>query len=617
MVTTPHAPGVRPTLKYQPKSSTRRSKEEREAQERAEEERRLARLGASGGSVLTSGNRGGLYGRGGRGGLASAGFRGGMSGWRFEPHGSTRQASGPLGGGSSVPVVTSKRKGTRGDVKTSDYSLLISSTSQQTPLATKSKKAIKAETEKGSDVPQRGSVKRRDPTIKKEDQILTYVSSEDELDPDEGPRVNIEHINLVSDEEIEEDPTHAKGKEREKLVRQPGWSLKPIRIDRKEHVERAIGVNTDASSLTSAELRKRAKARGEAEGSLFLPLDEAPDAVKKTQSKVRAKNKDVEFLRDKRRWKGVYQDDEDEQDGTRVKEEPGDEDGVMNVDVADTPTGATGEFTAIAGGVPAKAAAERPPEEPAEEDQSATVKVRRRRKLAFGDLKPVLQTAEDREEWVRYKEDVIMLGEELGSMDPGPQSSAVMTDAEGNILMDEDLDEKKDRKEGLVYLFQFPPIVPDLVPQDEGSAVEEAQRLGEPMSAPAELSKETASTGSAKKGTPAINPDGDLSRQGIEKVSNTFMAQDTDVSSGYAGMLTVYESGAVIIEWGDSYLELARGGEGELLQDVITSDVNSKIKDQDVGEGCDKSISSSGMSMGQLTGGFVVTPDWTSMFDGG
>ncbi|KAL9579306.1 MAG: hypothetical protein Q9212_005182, partial [Teloschistes hypoglaucus] len=109
--------------------------------------------------------------------------------------------------------------------------------------------------------------------------------------------------------------------------------MRPIRIDRHEHVERTIGVNTDASSLTSAELRRRAKARGEAQGSLFLPDSSDPINDDARKPKGRKKGRDVEFLRDERRWQGVYQDEDDADDmPVRIKEEPKEQNDPMVID---------------------------------------------------------------------------------------------------------------------------------------------------------------------------------------------------------------------------------------------------------------------------------------------
>lgn len=91
--------------------------------------------------------------------------------------------------------------------------------------------------------------------VKRDIQAPNYVSSGSELGSDGGKRKkkNIERINLSSsDEEDDEDQCffseNAKGKQRERTPHIPSNLLRPVRIQRQEHVERTVGVNTDASS---------------------------------------------------------------------------------------------------------------------------------------------------------------------------------------------------------------------------------------------------------------------------------------------------------------------------------------------------------------------------------
>ncbi|MCJ1481571.1 hypothetical protein MMC06_001730 [Schaereria dolodes] len=616
-------PGTRPILKYQPKSSTRRSKEEREAQEQAEEERSQARLTTEGALDLSSNSRGGFLGRGGRGGSSRAGFRGGMSGWRAVEHTVSRVASGPLGGGYQQPVAKSKRKATRGDPVSTDYLEPESSTSQPkaTTAIVKKEATVKAEKEKGATLSKSRGTKKGDPKIKDEEQIPTCISSDDELDLEEGPRVNIELINLVSDDETEKEAVPAEDKEQEKPVRIARRSLRPVRLDRNEHIERAIAINTDVSSLTSAQLRKKARERNEAEGSLFLASDEEPDSGKKPQVKAKSKSKDVEFIRDERRWKGVYPDEDEKADFARVKEEPKDDDIEMVTEIADANRVEENHSAPTSGEVlPASVpnlTTEKVVEKPVDDPSPLLSTVKRRRKPPFHDPRPVLQTKEDHEEWKRYEDDVTMLGVELGSIKANAISAPTERAADGDTTTEAELERKKDRKEGLVYLFQFPPVMPSLIRDDRPADVEETQpqetRQGANSDPPTDTTRGAAKVVMGTK--PAIKTEEAEANLQTSNNLDAFTAHGTEISSGYVGMLRVHQSGAVILGWGDLSLELARGGEGELLQDVITSDIKGRIlgsDDMDEGEG---SGFSDTISMGQLTGGFVVTPDWTTIFD--
>ena len=137
-----------------------------------------------------------------------------------------------------------------------------------------------------------------DPRIKAEVHDPTVISS-DEDDEDQGPRVNIsEFINLISDDEDEE------GKKR--MVDKSNWRLRPLRLGRKEHQERAVGVNTEASSTKTADMKRRTIEEGEDEhDSTGHQRDPAAETVGRE-----VKDKEVQFLSGRRKLRGVYQDDD-------------------------------------------------------------------------------------------------------------------------------------------------------------------------------------------------------------------------------------------------------------------------------------------------------------------
>lgn len=180
----------KPALKFQPRAQSRRTKEEREAILKVEEERNRQRLEEA--AAIQRSRLGPV--RKTRG----AAFRG-------------RGGAGVAGGGGAV--------GLRGGLRGSMNNSRASSMSRHS-------------------MPVLGD---GDPD---------YSSDEDTG----GIRTSIDHINLDRDEDGEED---AKGK---KAMR-PSYNKgpMPIRVIRHEHEERVVGVNTEASSSTSAELRRQAK----------------------------------------------------------------------------------------------------------------------------------------------------------------------------------------------------------------------------------------------------------------------------------------------------------------------------------------------------------------------
>ena len=606
------SPGSRPiALKFQPKFFIRRSKEERQAFEEAEEEKRQARIAADAASARFTG--GFQNGRG--GGFSRGGFQGGMSGWRVDRKGAG-QATGPLSGGpSNEPAMSEKKGRDRGRAGSSiRLETLEALPATTTPTRVKKEPTAKAEKEQNAraGVTVRASRKTREKKIKIEESGLTSLSSGEEDDDLIGPRINIEYINLVSDESSEAEPSTTNGKERQRSLRPPRWNLKPIRLDRHEHIERHVGVNMDASFMTSAQLRQRAKERADAEGNLFLS-DEEEDEVAETKSKKpKSKGKDVEFLRDERRWRGVYQDEDDTGKNIGVKDEPRDED-AMAVEVAeatvkDLEPRPTDEFGPSVPGT-SKNSTERREREIAVPRRI----VKRRRKSIFRDTKPILQTEEDRQEWERYEDDVTALGEELGFLDTTLGPVSVSTDTDGDVEMEEDVggEERHDRRKGLVYLFQFPPIIPCLVPPDEVPEVIEI-----PASIPASLPlapPSQARRNAVQNPEPAIKIEDD-NHFHTTKIPNALMAEDPAEFCGSVGKLTIYESGHIGISWGDIEHELSKGAEGELLQELVISEV-SRVKKEDGREEDEGMLVRTGTAMGQMTGGFVVTPNWGSLFE--
>ncbi len=582
------ASGTRPagSLKFQPKSFIRRSKEEREAQERAEAERRRARLAAAETSSSAATQRGGFNGRGaGRGS-----FSGGMNKWNSMRY-SGGQASGHLGGGTVGEGARKKRPGLG-----SLFSGASTSTSKGSSTSrVKHEPTPKSERDKDGDVVMVAT--RTRPTVKKEESGLNYISSEEEFDSTGGPRVNIEHINLISDEDTEDDkPKETRQKQPRRLGRDPKVhisGLKPVRIDRHEHIERAVGVNTEASSTTMAEFRRKAKERALAEGGLFLSENEA-EITKIPKAKGKGKAKDVEFVKDERKWQGVWSDEEDIHSIPRIKEEPGDDIDPMMIDGAESRALTASDVAKIAHQLSSPKTSRKVEKLPLRR------KHKRRRTTRSRTQKPVLQTAEDRQEWARYQEDLYILTEELGPRTTTipPVATGISTDAEeGDDKADTDTknETKRDRKQGLVYLFQLPPIIPSLITptEKEESEAVAAKQLSPPPAKPEQ--QPSASSMPPPPGNPFSAPHKTHPKIKPDPDSKPTLTSTTPISAslGKAGKITVLATGRVIATWGGVGIEVGRGGEGGILQEVVLWEVGMKGAE----------------AMGQVAGGFVGVPE--------
>lgn len=625
----------KPKLKFLPKSALRRSKEVRDAAEKAEADRRQSRLAAEVTPTAAVRYRGGLQGRGGRGigrGLGRS------EGDRF----AGGQTSGHLSGSTVGDDGARRQKISRAGLR--------AAASESSRSAGRTKMDIVEE--KGPRNLSGGDSTRPRAFVKEE------ASSDDEPDIAEGPRVNIEHINLISDDEsVKEDPQEI-SQHQGRLVRTDkkphGVNLRPVRVDRHEHVERAIGGSTDLSNLTSAELRRRAQQRQDTEGSLFISDDYSDTGLVKS-TKGKSKAKDVEFVRDERRWKGVYQDEEGDGE-PNIKEEPRENDNRMAVDQVEPVTSLEDYHSSARGEeiIGHEVATDVGRSEIKKTNDPIASKPQQSKRLKVKNT--VFQTEEDHEEWNRYEEELEFLREELGTARLGfDRSAATLTDNEDGINpITDDSTSLPDRKEGHVYLFQIPPIAPQLLTMAENDKRLQAQAE---RKNDATHASEPSKTSGSTKSKPDLE-DGLLNGR-TTNAADVATTTNPPCTPGKVGTLRVYESGRVKIEWGNAggaSMELRRGFRSSMLQEVIMTNLEEtavKVETRDMGGdgeggegrgdtadtamkaegGSDKekekndeqekdkgkgeakvNVGDTAWAVGELAGSFVMTPDWDQMF---
>ncbi|KAL9029208.1 MAG: hypothetical protein Q9196_002529 [Gyalolechia fulgens] len=655
-------------LKVQPRSSIRRSKEEREATERAEAERLHARLGAGSGSSNDVSGRADFGSRGvTRGALSGVSNR-----WQNERY-SGSGASGFLGG--ATPAEDKRQRlsfstRSRGGGRSSMLSG-VSRDSTDADAKARVKREPGARNGKAKDgdgdVVMSGSGQRKSTRVKTEQNALPLEESDDELMELEpaGRRINIENINLISDPESSDGAIatgdEGKGKGKSSTPRASASSfMRPIRLARHEHVQRSIGVNTDPSSVTSAELRRQAKARGDAQGSLFLP--EAADLQdgKVTKAKKKARPRDVEFIKNERKWQGVYQDAEDDDKSVKIKTEPKEQDDTMLADRED-PSGTAVSQNMLTQGIPAPSedgAADQPFESTAitASGRKTLPRPRVRRAKALAHRKPVLQTDEDREEWGRLKSDVARIRAELLMPEPDSQQADTPTDANDAVNVEEmkAKDVTKDKKEGLVYLFQLPPTMPDI----EDPRMRRTRRLSQAQKTDSEDQQEPSAAASAggqrittkdpktakpkrttgpKPATTATH-DPTVKSEPADAESKTPTTESAHskhaipptpflvAPHGTLGHVRLDAEGFPSASWSTDFrLDVGKASDYGALQEVVlmkSEKVELAVKERRRGrvkreEGEKEEGTKCGeeaWAVGQMGGGFVMTPDWGWMF---
>ncbi|MCJ1453879.1 hypothetical protein MMC28_004228 [Mycoblastus sanguinarius] len=617
-------------LKFKPKSFIRRSKEEREAVEKAEADRRATRQAAE--NASSTNDRGGYYSRGrGRGGSAT------MSKWKNDRLNLNNQATGHLGGSTREEGFPNTRargggwgRGGGGGAGVGRSGPFDPSESNSTKPGSRVKPEpnVKPETDRDGDVVMGSSSnsKPRRTKIKKEDQAPTYVSSEGELDSDGAERVNIEEINLITPEDTEDEDPQQSSVSRGKRP-EASNSLKPIRIQREDHVERAVGVNTDASSLTSAELRRKAKERNEAGGSLFIAEDDENVILSSTKTKSRRKPRDLEFVRDERRWKGVYEDEDDKNSIVKIKDEPKDDDEVMVVDEpvrgkepeADPMAVDEEEATKIVPlssmldneNAPKSVATLEESLQAPEEESIPQLVVRRPRAGGYRYPKPIKASEESDKILAELEELTSLLSDDQAeSSSSGPAPSAKGLDDDGDIRKKQETkDIHFEGVEQQVYLIQLPPVIPSL--RDE-SKPEDKKKVKTETPKPAPTINPFSTH---IKDEPNIKSDPD-EPQAAERLENAYTVGALTPTTGQAGMLTVYAMGSMLAAWGGMSFEISQEGNGlGLAQEVLITEFASavtKVEDESRWEE-QVDIGAKGWAFGRMQPGFVCVPEWGSL----
>ena len=354
-----------------------------------------------------------------------------------------------------------------------------------------------------------------------------------------------------------------------------------MRLHREEHKERVSQVNTESNTKLPADAE-------DSDEEMIVIDEQRSSRIPPPEPKP---------------WKGVYQDTTH----VHVKTEPGfsnpSEPGLSfamhsrSMSRDQTPT------------VPPSAIAPRSPEfkhsarelapKVGSESPKQTKRPPRPRKKR--DRKPVIQTEEDRAEYERHLEDVAILANELGGF------QTRVRDPEGDVAMNGDGDIEVDKKEGRLYLFQFPPVLPRLYnplnPKEQPPEEGDVEMTG--SSAHMDLTKEKESGTKIKVEEEVIIKKEEVEGDGKEKEVRPVRKVVVD-EEGFIGKLIVRESGKVELSWGGTSMVLGRGVDtGFLSMGVVVDGGNGGVMDKE-GDG-------KAMGMGKIMGKFVVVPNWEKM----
>lgn len=417
-----------------------------------------------------------------------------------------------------------------------------------------------------------------------------YISS-DLDEAEEGPRKNIDYIDLVSDDE-------------DQGTASTNYGMAPIRVSRVEHRDREKPVAADSKSKDVLEASKSATGEAKTAGDAAT-AEGAPLSPTATRGKQRAR--DVQVVRTERKWKGAWEDSEED---VQVKPEPMDEDSAITAQPIQAEDG-----TQI--------------------KESASPETRRkskgkavRRPHGLPTEAPQHQTQEERREWERHHLDLEIIRQELGeilTLPPSPTKAPAaepssQPDDQGDTKMTDDTADTPsetpaqqqpqtvDKRADRVYLFQFPPILPSLRASAPVKPEPQSPTLSRKVPASTEPITIDADTTTTTK--PKIKSDPDIAASAAPVSAGQ---SHTPFPSGLVGKLRVHQSGRTTLDWGGTALQVGMGTDVQFLQDVLVA----KFFEQQQQEGGEKTkeeeereFGGEVMGLGQVKGKFVVTPDW-------
>lgn len=448
-------------------------------------------------------------------------------------------------------------------------------TSQPTTPSSGKKSTSKPSTARKKKVKDEPETEYKGAGIEKRQTTPDFLYITDDSDGKEGHDVD----NVI---EISDDDDDAIQEERRRLY------VAPHRLQRQQHKDREADINDEASSVIAQPGLRRPR-----EGS--------------SPSATRRKGKE------------------------RVTVKP-DPEAMQGVEIAE-PVTAEG-FEVESGALEQPVEATIATEEADDEDESkaaVAAKIRRKRPQRI----PTFSTLEEREEYEREQQALRSIVREFGQVDIDDES-----DAQGAMSGEEGAAHKP-RKAGKLdnatYLFQFPPILPDLYhparnvkpdPEAEEQAANALQDGDTQM-------KDDVTEGKAIKDEKPIKIEDDEATRPPQPSAGK--SRKAWLEPGKVGKLRVHASGKMTLDWGGTSLAAGAGIDAHFLQTVMLMQLDqdenihggqsgNKPEDGGAGQAANEdgkprksSVAQSSKkkewngdvtSFGQVRGKILVTPDW-------
>jgi len=203
---------------------------------------------------------------------------------------------------------------------------------------------------------------------------------------------------------------------------------------------------------------------------------------------------------------------------------------------------------------------------------------------------PVTAEEEELQERERRQNQIDILKAELGGVRLESRE----------LLQDEKLDQ--------IYIFQFPPKLPDLINPSLNAEDEPDSPPTLPTNQPQAGGTSATPASSSTQNSVPIKIEDDAPTSRTTTFSNPRSAHLPTLNPGLVGKLKIHDSGNVILDWGGTRLHLNKAIDASFLQDVIM--VRPATQQS---AGVRSEVGGEALAFGQVRGKFAVAPDWEGM----
>lgn len=223
--------------------------------------------------------------------------------------------------------------------------------------------------------------------------------------------------------------------------------------------------------------------------------------------------------------------------------------------------------------------------------------------------RPVFHTQQERQEYERHADDINVLREELGNI------RLKQPDIDMDDKMDLDDTGSEDQKDGRLYLFSFPPLLPTLL--NPASIPKPATQQAGQSDGDDDDGGDVIVTGEKVDltKTPDTKPPSDAKATASAPEASASTMHSYVTEEGFVGKLIVRESGKVELDWGGTHLLLSRGAADNFSSSVVLAETAPTSSTPATGQP-NTADEKPGMAtgMGKVFGRFVITPDWERLF---